>query len=102
VHLEEPVSDGYDLNKWVPLHQRDMLAVARGEEEIYFLDAKVSGHSSVESLAKLLNDRAALLKALKGILASAEECWRAGCFATLSSTDAERARAAITTAEALL
>jgi hypothetical protein len=91
------VSDGYDLNKWVPLHQRDMLAVARGEEEIYFLDAKVSGHSSVEALAKQLNDRVELLDIVR--------CLQAAVVGHINGipndlkTQLDRATAAITTAE---
>lgn len=51
--------------KWSVLRTLSMVAVHRGEEQIFYLEAGAGGRESAVALAKLLNDRDELLEVLK-------------------------------------
>jgi hypothetical protein len=54
--------------EWEVIRTQSSLAVHRGEEQIFYLDAKAEGRETAVALAKLLNDRAELLEALKDLV----------------------------------
>lgn len=88
-----------EASPWIPLVCADMVAVARPEEQIFYLDPKVEGTPGAEFLAKLLNDRAALLEELKAFL-EASPCTN-GCGPGDHTCASRRAEMAIRKAEAL-